>query len=270
MLPALMRELTLPVWRRPLEGLDRDALAQAARALLDEQPRTPKALGAALAESFPGREPRALAHAARSLLALVQIPPRGLWDAAGPTTLATAEHWLGRPVVDQANWDDVALRYLRAFGPASAADLVAWSRVSGLSEVIARLRPRLVELHDEDGRVLYDLPRAPRPPASTPAPPRFLPDYDNVLLAHADRNFVFPDAHRAALQARNGAVPGTVLVDGMVAATWTVEREPDAARLVVRCLDVARSARSAIREEGLQLLRFLEPGAARGEVGFVS
>ncbi len=270
MQPVLMRELTVPTWRRPLEGIDLDALAGAARAVLDERPRTPKELGAALAGEFPGREPRALAHAARSLLPLVQIPPRGLWDGAGATTLASAEHWLRRTLADDPSWDDVALRYLRAFGPASAADFVTWSRITGLGAVLARLRPRLVVLHDENGRELFDLPRAPRPPASTPAPPRFLPDYDNVLLAHADRNFVFADALRAAVQSRNGVVPGTVLVDGAVAATWAVQREQDGVRLVVRCLDVARSAREPIRAEGLGLLRFLAPDAARSEVGFVS
>lgn len=83
------------------------------------------------------------------------------------------------------SWESVARRYLAAFGPATAADLVAWCRVTGLSDVIARIRPTLRVLHDADGRELFDLPRAPRSPAATPAPPRFLPDFDNVLLSHA-------------------------------------------------------------------------------------
>jgi hypothetical protein len=266
--PAVMRELTTPVWRPALEGIDLHALAVEARRLLEDEPRTPARLGVALAETWPGREPRALAHAARSLLPLVQVPPRGLWDRSGATTLTTAEHWLGAPVITGSSWDDVALRYLAAFGPATAADLVAWCKVTGLAEVIARLRPRLRVLHDADGRELFDLPRAPRPPANTPAPPRFLPDFDNVLLSHADRNHVFPDAHRTGMQSANGNLPGTVLVDGAVAATWLVERTDRGADLVVNCLDVARSSRPDIREEGLGLLGLLAPAAERAAVVF--
>lgn len=266
MAPILRREIANPTWRVPLEGLDLDALAGRARELLEEQPMTPSRLGAALAETFPGRQPQALAHAARTLLPLVQIPPRGQWDASGATTVTTAEHWLRRPMLDQPSWDAVALRYLGAFGPATAADLVAWCKVTGLAEVLERLRPRLRVLHDPDGRELFDLPRAPRPSADTPAPPRFLPDYDNVLLAHANRSHVFPDELRRAVQTTNGVLPGTVLVDGMVAASWTLEREGAGARIVVRRLTVARAEQEAIRTEGLALLGLLAPEAVRPEV----
>jgi hypothetical protein len=260
--PVVMRELTVPTWRVPLEGVDRDALAIEARRLLEHQPRTPAQLGAALAETWPDRDPRALAHAARSLLPLVQIPPRGLWDRSGATTLTTAEHWLGAPIVADASWDDLVLRYLAAFGPATAADLVAWCKVTGLGPVVERVRPRLRVLHDPDGRELFDLPRAPRPPASTPAPPRFLPDFDNVLLSHADRNHVFADAYRRGMQTANGTLPGTVLVDGSVAATWQVRRSERGAELLIDCLDVPRSAHAEIRDEGLELLHLLAPEAA--------
>jgi hypothetical protein len=199
-------------------------------------------------------------------LPLVQIPPRGLWDSSGTTTLTTAEHWLGRAVDTDASWDAVALRYLGAFGPATAADLVAWCRITRLHEVIERIRPQLRVLHDLDGRELLDLPRAPRPSANTPAPPRFLPDYDNVMLSHADRNHVVADVHRGAIQSTNGVLPGTVLVDGAVAATWAIERERDDARLVVSALDVPTSARAAVREEGLGLLRLLASHARRSTV----
>lgn len=260
--PAVLRELTVPTWRDPLDGIDLDALAHQARVLLEDQARTPAQLGLALTETFPGRDPRALAHAARSLLPLVQLPPRGLWDRSGPTTLTTAEHWLGAPMDNDASWDELALRYLGAFGPATAADLIAWCRVTGLAEVIARLRPRLRVLHDADGRELFDLPRAPRPPASTPAPPRFLPDFDNVLLSHANRNHVFADHHRKGMQTANGNLPGTVLVDGFVAATWAVRGE----ELVVTGLDLPPSAHSDVRVEGFGLLGLLVPDAAHAAV----
>jgi hypothetical protein len=266
-LPVLRRELTSPTFRAPLAGVDLDELAVVARRLLDEQPRSPARLGTALAERWPDVAPRALAHAARTVLPLVQVPPRGLWDRSGVTTLACADTWLGRPVRTDATWDEVALRFLAAFGPASAADLVAWCKVPGQADVLARLRPGLTVLRDERGRELFDLPDAPRPPPSTPAPPRFLPDYDNVLLSHADRSFVFPDAARAALWSANGVLPGTVLVDGIVAARWRVVVDNDWTRLVVDPFDddVAAFA-DAIRAEGMGLLRLLAPDASRTEV----
>ncbi|MGI8880540.1 MAG: winged helix DNA-binding domain-containing protein [Jatrophihabitans sp.] len=265
--PIIMRELTNPTWARPLAGLDLEPVAAEARRLLELQPRTPAQLGAALADTWPDREARALAHAARSLLPLVQIPPRGLWDGAGSTRLTTAEHWLGRPVRTDSSWDDVAWRYLAAFGPATAADLVAWCRVTGLAEVIARLRPRLTVLHDENGKELFDVPRSPRPPANTEAPPRFLPDYDNVLLGHADRRHVIQDAHRKALQSVNGVLPGTVLVDGFVAAQWAIERDKSLARLVVTCLEPLKGRhREAVTDEGAALLGLLAPDATKQEI----
>lgn len=265
MQPVLDRELTNPTWRRPLVGVDLATVADEARRILEEQPLTPAKLGAALAQRWPDVPPNALAHAARTLLPLVQIPPRALWGRSGATTLTTAEHWLDRPLRADATWDMVALRYLAAFGPASAADLVAWSRIPGMTEVFAKLRPRLRVLHDERGRELFDLPRAPRPPASTHAPPRFLPDYDNVLLSHADRNHVIRDEHRAAIQSSNGTLPGTVLVDGWVSATWRVG--PDRC-LVIRSLVDLAEHRQAIRDEGRALLTLLAPDARNARVRF--
>jgi hypothetical protein len=265
--PALDRELTATSWRDALTGVDLNDLAEHARQLLDTQPRTPAQLGAALARWWPNHEPQALAHAARTLLPLVQIPPRGLWDGASVTTLATAEHWLGRSLDTEANWDALTLRYLAAFGPATAADLVAWSRVTGLAEVFQRLRPRLRVLRATDGRELFDVPRAPLPPASTPAPPRFLPDYDNVLLSHADRTHIVDDDRRRIFQSVNGQLPGTVLVDGYVTATWTVDRGREVTRLLVTSLEpIPRVQAAAMRTEGRGLLGLLAAGAAKTEV----
>jgi hypothetical protein len=262
--PILMKELTAPTWARQLVGVDFTVLQAAAREIVETRPCTPKELGAALLSAFPGAPPAALAHAARSLLPLVQVPPRGLWDGAGPTTLTTADHWLGKPVSTDSTWDGVVLRYLAAFGPATAADAVAWAKVPGMVDVFERLRPRLKMLHDERGRELFDLIRAPRPPASTPAPPRFLPDFDNVLLSHADRGHIFADEHRRAIQTSNGVVPGTLLVDGTVAAAWSVERDGEHAVLRVRTLtDIPRSEHAPIREEGLGLLALLAPATRR-------
>ena len=150
------------------------------------------------------------------------------------------------------------LRYLAAFGPASVADVTTWCRLTGLREVVERLRPRLVTFRDERGRELFDLPDAPRPDPTTPAPVRFLPEYDNVLLSHDDRSrFVRPEDREALAHAWTIG-HGSVLADGFVSAVWRLE--PDA--LVVS--HVARPAEAAARVDrsgGPQAGAFLEAAA---------
>jgi hypothetical protein len=165
--------------------------------------------------------------------------------------------------------DEVVLRYLGAFGPATVADVRTWSGLTGLTDVVARLRPRLRAFRDEAGRELLDLPDAPRPDAGTPAPPRFLPPWDNALLSHADRGRVTEERWPEVFGVVNGVMPGTVLVDGFVRATWRVERARGAATLEVRPLaTLARADRAAVAEEGERLLAFDAPDAGRHAVRF--
>ncbi len=159
-----------------------------AHPLLSERPMAGGALRAALAERFPDLHAAALAYACRCLLPLVQVPPRGVWGRTLQVTSTPLDAWVGRPLDPAPSIDEVVLRYLAAFGPATPADAMAWSRLTGLREVFDRLRPRLRIFHDERGRELYDRPDAPRPGAEVPAPVRFLPEYDNLLLSHADRS----------------------------------------------------------------------------------
>ena len=146
---------------------------------------------------------------------------------------ATAEAWLGRSLDLHPSLDQMVLRYLAAFGPATAADMQKWSGLTRLSEVTERLRPQLVTFRDLQGKELYDLPNAPRPDRDTPAPPRFLPVFDNVLLAHADRTRIVAAEHLHALFGTAALTAGPVLVDGFVAATWTIAGAGAAASLVI-------------------------------------
>jgi len=258
----LDRELASLERTRALRGLDRAALARAAEAVLRDGPLTAEALRAALAARLPGRDRAALARAARNLVPLVQVPPRGLWGQGGQVRLATAGSWLRAQPPGEASLEALLLRYLGAFGPASAADAQTWSGLTGLAEVLERLRPRLRAFRDETGRELLDLPRAPRPEPGTPAPVRFLPDYDNALLSHADRSRIISDAHRRELASPNGALPGTVLVDGFVRATWRVARAGPRATLAVELLeDLSRAELAEVKDEGLRLVGFLAAGA---------
>ena len=248
-----------------LDGVDLAPVFAFAGPLL-EAPRTGPQLREALAARFPKLDPTALAYACRCHLALVQVPPRGLWGRTGQVTSTTAETWLGRPLVAHPSLDDVVLRYLAAFGPAAVADVTTWSRLTGLREVVERLRPQLRTFRDERGRELFDLPAAPRPAPDTPAPIRFLPEYDNVLLSHADRSRVISQDDRGALSRTGGVGYGSVLVDGFARAVWRVE-DGD---LVVSHLPLAKRARAAVAAEGRRLLRFLAADGAEQDVRLVA
>ncbi|MGA5822286.1 winged helix DNA-binding domain-containing protein [Kitasatospora sp. NPDC094028] len=224
--PVLDRALRTTYGKR-LAGLDLAALAAEARGLVEAQPRTFQQLGPALARSRPDRDPAALAQAARCLLPLVQVPPRGVWGHGGPAAHTTAEAWLGRPLDPSPALDGLVLRYLAAFGPAGPADLTKWSGLTGLAAVLARLAPRLLTFRDEQGRLLYDLPQAPRPAEDVPAPVRLVAPFDNLLLSHADRGRVLPEEYRGRVMTQNGIVHGTLLVDGLVAGTWRLTAEQD-------------------------------------------
>ena len=240
----------------------------AARPVLAERPRTGPELRAALGELFPDHDPAALAYACRCLLPMVQVPPRGVWGRTAQVTTTTAEAWLGRPLAADPPIDEVVLRYLAAFGPASAGDVAAWSRLTGFREVIDRLRPRLRALRDERGRELLDLPDAPRPDPETPAPPRFLPEYDNLLLSHADRTRFVSEDDRRRLAAAPGRVAGTVLLDGTVLGTWWVDRGEGAVLVVRHLRRLAASERAAVAEEGRGLMELIEPGTGPRDVRF--
>jgi hypothetical protein len=269
--PVLQRNFRGQGFPKELVDVDLDEVVAAARALLDVQPRTRAGLGRALAETWPDHDPGSLSYVVAYLLPLVQIPPRGLWQQRGPATWAVAETWIGRPfATDQSTadaLDDLVLRYVASFGPASVMDVQQWSGLSRLRGVTDRLgdRRELRRFRDEDGRELLDLPDAPRPDPDTPAPPRFLPEYDNLLLSHDDRRRVNPDGRRVPLPPGNGGTGGMLLVDGVYRADWrlTRSRDGDEATLAVEPFaELTAADRTALAHEGHELVGFVAPGAA--------
>lgn len=262
----LLRPLTQPVfeghlWRHrdlspQLRGVDLDPVVEAGRSALEE-PRTGTELRALLAARFPELDPAALAYACQMRLALVQVPPRGLWGTRARVRWTTAEAWLGQPLEADPSLEDVVLRYLAAFGPASVADVTTWCRLTGLRLVVERLRPQLVTFRDDRGRELFDLPDAPRPDPGTPAPVRFLPEYDNVLLSHDDRGRFVSATDRALLRPVWSVGWGSVFQDGMVRGVWRTQADG----LVVRHVPLPKRVLAAITAEGRRFVRFLDLGA---------
>ncbi|MFD6260496.1 winged helix DNA-binding domain-containing protein [Micromonospora chalcea] len=258
---AMLRQRVLGVYRGEFDGVDLDELAAAAREVLaDGEPRTNAEIVSVLAARWPDPDRRALGEIVLALVPAVQAPPRGLWrTTAGVRTVALAG-WLGRdPESPGSDGDDPAgralvRRYLAAFGPAASADLRAWCGLAGLPAAVAAVRDELVAFRDARGRTLLDLPGAPRPDPDTPAPVRFLPAFDNAVLGYHDRSRIIDDAHR------NLSVAGArfVLVDGRVAATWTVCGGGVVVVTPLRAF--TRAERTAVAEEGAALASFLSEG----------
>ncbi|WP_405905929.1 winged helix DNA-binding domain-containing protein [Streptomyces sp. NBC_00828] len=218
------RDRELNQFRKGLDGVDLDRLASISRELVEAEPRTMKQLREALLVEWPDADPFALSVAARCRLPLVQVTPRGLWGRSGQVTLTTAEHWLDRPSEPAPAPDATVLRYLAAFGPASVKDMQTWAGLTRLRDAFERLRPQLVTFRDENGVELFDLPDAPRPDADTPAPPRFLPEFDNLLLSHADRTRMGSADLKGRTWKGNQAYC-VLLVDGFLAGVWRQEEE---------------------------------------------
>ena len=272
--PILDREMRMHgQHKEALAATDARPIVAAMRKVLTERPLNGPALRSAIAARFPDVDAAAMALACRNHLALVQVPPRGVWGKSLGVTVTTAESWLGRPQAVSPSIDALILRYLGAFGPATVADAAAWSGLTGMREVVERLRPKLRTFRNERGQELFDLPDAPRPDPSVPAPVRFLPTYDNVLLSHADRSRFVDDAERRAHSSTTSTVLGAVLHDGRMVGTWSIERDPEAGRatvLVDQMGSLTKRGESSITAEGRRLLAFHAPDLPVHDIRFTS
>jgi hypothetical protein len=258
-------------FRKNLRGVDVDAVVAMGRKLIEAQPLTGTELSTLLLKRWRGRDPQSLAAAVGILLPVVQVPPRGVWGKSGAPRRTTLEGWLGKRIGTNASPDALLRRYLRAFGPATAADFRTWSGLTGAREAIERQRPKLRTFTDKHGRELFDVPGAPLPDPETPAPPRFFPEYDNTLLGHADRSRVVDDDLRKTLTYSEGAHFGTVLVDGFAQATWTITRVSGRATLrVLLSTKISARDRAAVEAEARRLVTFAAADATTRAVEVTS
>lgn len=238
-------------WRQAMrdEGLPVVALARRIRRLAEDGTFTYRDAEDASPELGERR------FRVRCVTPLVHVPPSGTWGHTR-VRLTTADRWLGRAEPRPAEGAALVVRrYLAAFGPATRQDLLKFSglRVADLEPGLETLDGRLRRLRDEQERELLDLPRAPLPGADTPAPVRFLPRWDALLLSHADRARVLPPEYARAV-ITGGWVHPTFLVDGVVAGLWRhrdgkVETEPFA--------PLPRAVRREVEYEAARLRAFL-------------
>ncbi|WP_339206798.1 winged helix DNA-binding domain-containing protein [Paenibacillus sp. FSL K6-3182] len=268
--PALEKGM-FSTYGKMLQNVDLEAISEAGRALVEEQPRTFNELGNLLALEWPNVDPSALSAAIRTLVPLVQIPPRGVWGLSGQATHTSAEAWLGQSLANSPSLETMLLRYLGAFGPATIKDIQVWSGLSKLRETIEQLRPSLRTFSDEKGNELFDLPDAPLPPGDTIAPPRFLSEFDNMLLSYSDRSRILEEKYKPLVFTINGIIRSTFLIDGFVRGTWKIEQNNETAALIIQSFEKLSPAdHDDLVEEGQKLLTFAAGSSLSHDIQFIA
>jgi hypothetical protein len=248
------------ILRDRMQSFDLAAVLAEGRRLFAERPRTFTEVRAALVAAFPEADERAMGYAVRLHLPLILTPEEHDWSYRADGDFGLIAGWSDEPVEAPPAAHALVLRYLAAFGPASTADVQAWSAMRGLAPVLEDLRPQLQLFRDERKRDLFDLPEAPRPPEELELPARFVADFDNLVLSHADRTRVIADAYRPIVVTKNGLVLPTILVDGFVAGTWKTAATRKTATLTITPFEqLPQRAREELEAEAEGLLRFIHP-----------
>jgi len=257
--PAIDRLLSAG-YSRQLAGIEQRELVRRATAFLAGEPATLGALGEALEESFPGVESQALSNAARAWIPLVQPPPRGLWKTSGAARHTPLSVWLGRPPEETPGLDWLVARYLTAYGPATVQDIQAWSGLVRLGSVVLDMGDRLTTCQDEKGRTLLDLAHLAVADPDTPAPVRFLPEWETAIIGFQDRDRILSPELMPRVYTKNGIYQPVVLIDGFVATIWKLKKQKRTAHLGIDLFQLPSSSeKQEIEQEGSRLLDFLEP-----------
>lgn len=248
---------------------DIDEIVGVGRTFLAEQPRSFAEITAMFEEKYPGVDVGALRYTLRTHLPLIQVPAQTQWSYPGNPQFTLADAWLGQAIPEASATQELIRRYLAAFGPASAKDIETWSGLKKVKEVIEPMREQLVTYRDERKRELFDLPNMPLPDADTPAPERFLPEFDNLLLAHEKRTRIVADEFRKSVYLPGLRVAATILVDGFVRGAWKVETKKGEATLTITPFaTLTKENRAALTDEGERLARFVASEAKAFKVQF--
>lgn len=251
------------------EDLDVPPLLKAAGGFLAESPRTFAEISRMATDLLPETDVGVMRYAVRTQIPLVQVPVPRAWSFAGDPQFALAQSWLGQAVPSGDHLEELILRYLAAFGPASVTDMQAWSGFGGLKERVENMRPKLAVYRDENRRELFDDPDLEIEDPETPAPERFLPEFDNVLLSYSNRTRIVADEHRPKVYVPVLRVRPTILVDGFVAGNWRSEKAKGTTTLVIEPFGrLPKSSRRALIEEGENLVRFIGYDTKNHEVQF--
>lgn len=267
--PMLDRMWKSNFGNRRFGGNDVAKVHRAGVKLLDKAPMTGGALGKALQQKFPEGDALSKSVLLQVKEVLIQIPPTRIWGSGHAPVLTRAENWVSPPFMRSLDLKALVRRYLRAYGPASIADMQSWSGLSKLAEVFDAIMDELVAFEDDNGRVLYDMPDAPRPDADTPATPRFLPLYDNVYLGYDRRQRMLAEGDDKRLNVLAEHKPA-VLIDGLIAAGWSIESKKGAVRLKIEFYRKLRKVDvRALEKEGRALLAFMKPEAASTAIELV-
>lgn len=270
MQPVMNRTLKAS-FGRGLKDLDYNELTKVSRNLVESQPRTLHELGELLKEKWNDSEPAALAAAARNLVPLVQIPPRGIWGAKGKAVHTSAEHWLCQSLVTDYSLETLILRYLEAFGPATISDIQIWSGLTQIRKVIEGLRPQLNIFFDEDGNELLDVPSAEFPDIDTPVPVRYLAEFDNILLSHKNRSRIIADEYRSRVFTVNGITKATFLIDGFVQGLWRIQSQRNSSTLIIEPFKpLLQIDKDKLAIEGTKLLDFAAADSKVKDIQFLT
>lgn len=266
--PALSSGADDIVQRRDAD-FDLAEILSAAKAFIAEKPRTFAEISTMLAALKPQVDIGAMRYSVRTHLPLIQVPISTGWSYPGKPQFTLAEDWLGQPIPAEDHLADLVRRYLAAFGPATVTDMQTWSGLPKLKDIFEKLRPELVTYRDEQKRELFDLPDMLIPSEDTPAPVRFLPEYDNLLLSYQKRTRIVADEYRKQVFLPGLRVRSTLLIDGFVQGGWQIEKSKSAATLIMEPFaPITQQQRDELSAEGERLLRFVEADAKTYDIRF--
>ena len=263
--PVLDRNARSPYVTRETIGLDLDEITAVGIELLGDDTLSRRELRKRFVEKWPGRNGQVMVAALERRVPLVHSPATGAWGRWGsPAGVAVvrAEFVVGE--MSESQPEALIRRYLAAFGPAAVSDFQSWSGLTRMGEVFEIMRPGLGVYRTEVGE-LFDLPDAALADVDVPAPVRFLPAFDNVLLGHATRTRIVSDDDRKVVMPGGAQVVPTFLVDGFVGGTWSLQGSE---LLVKNFRPLSRAIRSEVVSEAEQLLEFVIPGDPARKISF--